>query len=100
MREKIPFVVLVWEDGAYGLIKWKMGLELGRDSNCDFTNPDFVAYAKSLDVKGFRVSAAAKLLPTLSRALADDSVSLVVCPVNYSETLALTKMLGEITDPF
>ena len=38
VREKIPFVVLVWEDNAYGLIKWKMNLELGHDSHCDFTN--------------------------------------------------------------
>jgi acetolactate synthase-1/2/3 large subunit len=100
VREKIPFVVLVWEDSAYGLIKWKMNLELGRDSNCDFTNPDFVGYAKSFGVKGFRVRTAAELLPTLNRALSDDSVSLVVCPVDYSENLALTKMLGEVTDPF
>jgi acetolactate synthase-1/2/3 large subunit len=100
VREKIPFVVLVWEDGAYGLIKWKMELELGRDSNCDFTNPDFVTYAESLGVKGFRVKTAAELLPTLRGALADDCVSLVSCPVDYSENLALTKMLGEITDPF
>ena len=100
VREKIPFVVLVWEDCAYGLIKWKMDLELGRDSNCDFTNPDFVAYAESLGMKGFRVSAAAELLPALRRALAGDCVSLVVCPVDYSENLALTKMLGETTDPF
>jgi len=100
VREKIPFVVLVWEDRAYGLIKWKMDLELGRDSNCDFTNPDFVKYAESLGMKGFRVSTAAELLPTLHRALAGDCVSLVVCPVDYSENLALTKMLGEITDPF
>jgi len=27
-------------------------------------------------------------------------VSLVVCPVDYCENLALTKMLGEFTDPF
>jgi len=100
VREKIPFVMLVWEDGAYGLIKWKMRLELGHDSYCDFTNPEFMAYARSLGVKGFRVSAATQLLPTLRRALASDSVSLVVCPVDYSENLALTKMLGEITDSF
>jgi acetolactate synthase-1/2/3 large subunit len=100
VREKIPFVVLVWEDNAYGLIKWKMNLELAHDSHCDFTNPEFVAFAESLGVKGFRVNAAAELLPTLRRALAEDSVSLVVCPVDYSENVALTKMLGEITDPF
>jgi acetolactate synthase-1/2/3 large subunit len=54
VREKIPLVVLVWENGAHGLIKWKMSQELGHDSYCDFTNPEFVAYAKSLGVKGFR----------------------------------------------
>ena len=100
VREKIPFVVLVWEDGAYGLIKWKMTLELGHDSHCDFRNPEFIAYAKSLGVKGFRVGAAAQLLPTLRRALAGDSVSIVVCPVDYSENLALTKMLGDLTGAF
>ncbi len=100
VREKTSFVVLVWGDGAYGLIKWKMELELGRDSNCDFANPDFVAYAESLGMKGVRVTTAAELLPTLGRALADDCVSIVACPVDYSENLALTKMLGQITDPF
>ncbi len=99
VREKIHFVALVWEDRAYGLIKWKMELELGRDSHCDFTNPDFVEYAQSLGVKGYRVRAAGELLPTLNRALADDAVSLVACPVDYSENLALTKKLGELTDP-
>jgi acetolactate synthase I/II/III large subunit len=53
-----------------------------------------------LGVKGFRVSGAAQLLPTLRRALAGDSVSLVVCPVDCSENVVLTKMLGETTDPF
>jgi acetolactate synthase-1/2/3 large subunit len=38
--------------------------------------------------------------PTLRRALAGDSASLIVCPVDYSENLALTKMLGEITGTF
>ena len=28
LREKIPFVILVWVDGSYGLIKWKMDMQL------------------------------------------------------------------------
>jgi len=99
VREKIRFTTLVWEDRAYGLIKWKMGLELGRDSHCDFSNPDLVAYAESFGVNGYRVRAAAELLPTLKRALADEVASLVVCAVDYSENLALTKKLGELTEP-
>src|SRR5258705_11297147 len=40
MRNKIPFWILIWEDGANGLIKWKMELELDRSSHMNFTNPD------------------------------------------------------------
>lgn len=99
VREQISFVILVWEDSAYGLIKWKMGLELGHDSHCDFTNPDFIAYANSLGVKGYRVGKAAELLPTLQRALAGNCVSLIACPVDYRENLKLTDLLGALTDP-
>ena len=45
VREHVPIVVLIWEDQSYGLIKWKMDLELGHHSSVDFHNPDFVMYA-------------------------------------------------------
>jgi acetolactate synthase-1/2/3 large subunit len=50
-------------------------------------------------VQGFRVRSADELLPALERALGSDRVSLMVCPVDYSENLALTSKLGELTDP-
>jgi acetolactate synthase-1/2/3 large subunit len=31
------------------------------------------------------------MLPTLEKALADDTVSVIACPVNYSENIKLTK---------
>ncbi|MBO0769083.1 MAG: acetolactate synthase large subunit, partial [Solirubrobacterales bacterium] len=40
IRERIPLVVLVWVDDEYGLISWKMDLELGENSDTSFTNPD------------------------------------------------------------
>ncbi|MEU6788459.1 acetolactate synthase large subunit [Nonomuraea angiospora] len=100
VRERIPFVVLVWEDGAYGLIEWKMDLELGRDSNVRFGNPDFVKYAESFGARGYRISHADELLPTLRKALADDVVSVIAVPVDYSANLDLTDKLGELTGPF
>ncbi|MGH9062082.1 MAG: thiamine pyrophosphate-dependent enzyme, partial [Acidimicrobiales bacterium] len=33
MREGVPMTVLVWVDDAYGLIKWKMDMELGESSD-------------------------------------------------------------------
>ncbi len=97
IRERIPFVVLIWVDDAYGLIKWKMDMELGRHSAVDFANPDLVKYAESFGAKGYRIEAAADLLPTLRKALADDTVSVVACPVDYSENMKLTDKLGLLT---
>ncbi|MDA4845890.1 acetolactate synthase large subunit [Hoeflea poritis] len=99
IREKTPIVILIWLDGSYGLIKWKMDLEIQRHSHVDFNNPDFVAYAESFGAKGYQVSAAHELLPTLRKALEDDSVSVIVCPVDYSENDKLTGRLGTLTQP-
>ncbi|HEV7761130.1 MAG TPA: acetolactate synthase large subunit [Acidimicrobiales bacterium] len=98
LRERIPFVVLVWVDGEYGLIKWKMELELGRSTGTAFGNPDFVAYAESFGARGYRITAPGELLPTLQRALADDTVSIVACPVDYSANLQLTDSLGDLDE--
>lgn len=99
VREKIPLKVLIWEDNAYGLIKWKMDLELGHHRDVDFGNPDFVKYAESFGAKGYRIAKADDLLPTLEKALAEDGVSIICCPVDYSENVKLTDKLGALTDP-
>jgi acetolactate synthase-1/2/3 large subunit len=98
VRERIPLVVLVWEDGGYGLIEWKMDLELGEHHYIKFTNPDMVTYAESFGAKGYRITAADQLLPTLKKALDDDGVSLIACPVDYSENLRLTDTLGQLDE--
>jgi acetolactate synthase-1/2/3 large subunit len=99
VREKVPIVVLIWEDQSYGLIKWKMDTELGHHSGVDFKNPDFVRYAESFGAKGYRVKKPQDLLPLLFDTLADTkAVSVITCPVDYSENIKLTKKLGEISD--
>jgi acetolactate synthase I/II/III large subunit len=91
-------VVLIWVDDDYGLIKWKMELELGRSMDTEFGNPDFVAYAQSFGARGYRIGSAEELLPTLRKALAEDTVSVIACPVDYSANLQLTDALGELDE--
>src|ERR687896_2479959 len=99
VRERVPIVILIWEDQSYGLIKWKMDLELGHHSSVDFYNPDFVKYAESHGAKGYKIGSPGDLLPTLKSALEDDkSVSVIACPVDYSENMKLTDKLGRLTD--
>ena len=98
VRERIPLVVLIWEDGGYGLIEWKMDLELGEHYYVKFNNPDIVKYAESFGAKGYRINSAEELLPTLKAALDEDGVSLICCPVDYSENMRLTDRLGELDE--
>ncbi len=98
VREHVPIVVLIWEDGTYGLIKWKMHLELGRHSSVGFQNPDFVKYAESFGVKGYRINHTDELLPILKSSLIDDAVSVITCPVDYSQNIDLTNKLGLVTE--
>ena len=100
LRERIPLTILIWQDDAYGLIKWKMDLELGHAVATTFTNPDFVSYAQSFGARGYSIAAANELLPVLQEALAADTVSVIACPVDYSENLRLTDALGELSGPF
>lgn len=98
VRERIPLVVLIWEDNGYGLIEWKMDLELGDHYYVGFTNPDVVAYAESFGAKGHRIERADDLLPTLRAALESDGVSVIACPVDYSDNIRLTDRLGQLDE--
>ena len=98
LRVRTPMVILIWVDDAYGLISWKMDLEIGHNVDTTFTNPDFVAYAESFGARGYRIESADELLPTLQRALADDTVSVIACPVDYSANSELIASLGELDE--
>jgi acetolactate synthase-1/2/3 large subunit len=99
VRERVAFVVLVWVDGGYGLIGWKQDLHFGRRSAVSFGNPDFVRLAESFGARGYEIASAGELLPTLRKALDDDAVSVIACPVDYSENGRLIERLGGLTDP-
>ena len=99
LRMKTPFVVLIWNDSEYGLITWHQLRHFGRPSHIAFKNPDFVKYAESFGAKGYRVERAADLVPTLKRALADDTVVIIDCPVDYSENMKLTQRLKDMKSP-
>jgi acetolactate synthase I/II/III large subunit len=98
LRLRLPFVILVWVDDAYGLISWKMDMEIGHDVDTRFGNPDFVAYAESFGARGYRISSADELLPRLRAALADDTVSVIACPVDYTANTELIRTLGDLDE--
>ena len=90
-------VVLVWEDNAYGLIKWKMDLHAGEHEYVDFTNPNVPKLAESFGARGHVVQKPEDLYNMLKEALAQESgVDVISCPVDYSENMKLIEKLGDI----
>jgi acetolactate synthase-1/2/3 large subunit len=85
VRLKLNLVVLILDDSAYGMIRWKQAVDEFADYGMTFSNPDFVRYAEAYGAKGHRVSAVNDFVPTLDRAFNAGGVHLVAVPIDYSE---------------
>jgi acetolactate synthase-1/2/3 large subunit len=87
VRLRLDLVILILEDNAYGMIRWKQEVDGFADFGLGFGNPDFVAYAKAYGAKGSRVRSASGLVAGLEAAFTEGGVHLVVVPVDYSENM-------------
>jgi acetolactate synthase-1/2/3 large subunit len=85
VRLGLDLVVLIIEDSAYGMIRWKQAVDGFPDFGMDFSNPDFELYARAYGAQGHRVKSTDALLPTLQAALDAGGVHLVTVPVDYRE---------------
>jgi acetolactate synthase-1/2/3 large subunit len=85
VRLKLNLVVLIIEDHAYGMIRWKQAVDKFPDFGLTFSNPDFVRYAESYGAKGTRVTKTDDLVPVLESAFKGGGVHLVAVAVDYSE---------------
>ena len=87
VRLKLNLVVLILDDSAYGMIRWKQAVDHFPDFGLTFGNPDFTKYAESYGAKGARVEAMGELIPKLEAAFASGGVHLISVPIDYSENM-------------
>ena len=100
LREQIPFVVLIWEGRRLRPHRVEDGSRTRSPRGGRIFQPRFRELRRELRRPGYRVGAAGDLLPMLKEALAADTVSVITCPVDYTENLRLTAALGELSGPF
>ena len=93
VRLGLNFVVLIFNDSAYGLIKWKQMDQYGESHYVDFSNPDFIKLAEAMQCKGYRISRADELATVLDDAFAQKVPCIIDCAVDYSENVKLTEHL-------
>lgn len=96
LRVGTPFVTIIFNDGGYGLIEWKQQNQLGRSAFIKFGNPDFVKFAESMGLKGYRIESTADFIPTLKTALEQNVPAVIDCPVDYRENLRFTQKAGAL----
>jgi acetolactate synthase-1/2/3 large subunit len=95
-RLGLPFVILVWSDGGYGLIEMHQRRKYGRIAGTRFDNPDLVALARSFGIEGLRAEKAGDVKPLLARALRHPGPVVLDIPIDYAENDKLAVDLWQL----
>ncbi|UCD01819.1 MAG: acetolactate synthase large subunit [Promethearchaeota archaeon] len=85
LRLNLDLTVLILNDGAYGMIKWKQKARNFGEFGLDFNNPDFLKYAESYGAHGHFLKNTSDLKSLLEKCLNDKGVHIIDVPVDYSE---------------
>ncbi len=85
VRLKLDLIVLILNDNAFGMIKWKQANMNFDDFGLDLQNPDFVLYAQSYGAYGHRIEATSEIKPTIAQAIKQGGVHIIEVPMDYSE---------------
>ncbi len=82
MHHRLPVVVVVFDDGAFGNVRRIQAQQYGnRLIASDLTNPDFVDFARSFGMAAFRATTPDGVEDALRKAFALDAPALVHVPV-------------------
>jgi len=85
VRLNLDLVIVILNDSAYGMIKWKQAAQNFENFGLDYGNPDFVKYAESYGAIGHRVDCPENFTQTLQKCIESKGVHLIDVPVDYSE---------------
>jgi acetolactate synthase I/II/III large subunit len=89
-----PIAVVVWVDGAYGVIGWKQERRFGRTSSISFGNPAWGELASSFGWTHRQAADAPSLHEAVAQALEGEGPGLVTVPIDYRQNVRLAN-LGE-----
>ncbi len=96
---KVPFVVIVWEDHFYGLIKWKQEMGYHKTSHVALNNPDLAKLAAAYNCHSRKINKTEEFKAALDWAFDNkDKPTVIVVPVDYSENMKLYYHLGQVVN--
>lgn len=80
----LDLTVIILNDNAYGMIKWKQSKMGFETFGLDLYNPDFVQYAQSYGAYGYRPTSCEDFTETLEKCVNAKGVHLIDLAVDYS----------------
>jgi acetolactate synthase-1/2/3 large subunit len=92
-RLKLNVVVVIFNDSAYNLIKWKSEKKFGTSFGVDFSNPDFVKLAESFGAVGIRLKSSKEFENVLTDALTKAVPVIIDIPIDYSNNEMIYSLL-------
>ncbi len=97
VRLGLDLIVIVLNDEAYGMIKWKQETSGFADFGLDVGPIDFIKHAESYGAKGYRPTSCYEFGEVLGRTLQKKGVHLIDLRIDYSLNHTI---LGEIISSF
>jgi len=96
-ENKIPMVVVVWQDNHYGLIKWKQEMHFHQSSHTELLNHNLAQLAQAVGCHAKTIQSTEEFKTVLSHALTEQSKpTVIVVPVDYSENMKLFEHLKNV----
>jgi acetolactate synthase-1/2/3 large subunit len=83
----VDLKIIVWHDNEYGMIKWHQQKNNLPHFGISVKTPDLSLLAQSFGGKGFEVTSAENLEQTLRKAQKSSGLSVIDCPIDYSENV-------------
>jgi len=87
VRLWLNMTILILNDDAYWMIKWKQINHGYRDFWLDLVNPDFIKLAEAFGANGHRVKAPEHFKDMFESALAEEWVSIIEVPFLYPQKI-------------
>jgi acetolactate synthase-1/2/3 large subunit len=92
-RLGLNFVVVIFNDNGYNLIKWKSEKKFGNSYGVDFSNPDFVRLAESFGAVGIRLESSREFEDVLREALGGTTPVVIDVPIDYGDNEMIYRLL-------
>jgi len=93
VRMGLDLVVIILNDSAYGMIKWKQEGVGFKNYGLDFKNPDLVQYANSFGAIGHRAESYENFKEILKTSLSSKGVHVIDLPIDYSMNHSILSVL-------